>query len=248
MIANLTPEQIGVALVAALVAAFVRGLAGFGMALLLVPILGLAIAPQSAVITATILGLLIGLVGLRKIIGHSEASAKPIALLAIVFTPVGLLLLRWSDPDLARVLIAFVALGAFVMVLLPQRAASHVPSKVETGFTGIASGVLTGFAGMPGPPVIPYYLRRPITPQTARASMMAVFLCTSISGCLAAWALGMTGLREAILALALYPAVLLGNWLGSLAFGRIEPIVWRLFTGTVLGAAALIAVWKLFQP
>ena len=38
------------ALVAALGAAFVRGLAGFGMAILLVPVLGLAIPPAEAVV------------------------------------------------------------------------------------------------------------------------------------------------------------------------------------------------------
>ena len=37
-----------VALAAALAAAFVRGLAGFGMAILLVPVLGLAVPPGEA--------------------------------------------------------------------------------------------------------------------------------------------------------------------------------------------------------
>ncbi len=245
MIAGFSPEQIIAALLAALAAAFVRGLAGFGMALLLVPVLGLTVAPQSAVVTTTILGLLVGLVGIRKIWGHSEASVRPIALLAMLATPVGLWLLNRTDPNLARVLIAFVAFGAFVMVLLPKRSETHRPSRIETGLTGVATGILTGFAGMPGPPVIPYYLRRRITSQTARASMMAIFLWTSIAGCGSALALGIMSHREPLLAMILYPAVLIGNALGSLAFGRVNDWVWRTFTGTVLGAAALIALWKL---
>jgi uncharacterized membrane protein YfcA len=43
----------------------------------------------------------------------------------------------------------------------------------------------------------------------------------------------------------LFPAVLLGNWLGSRAFGKISDRVWRLFTGAVLGLSALAALWKL---
>ena len=59
---GLSPEQLAVALVAALAAAFVRGLAGFGMAILLVPVLGLAIPPTEAVVMANWLGIFIGLV------------------------------------------------------------------------------------------------------------------------------------------------------------------------------------------
>ena len=65
MLIGLTPVQLGVALAATLAAAFVRGLAGFGMAILLVPVLALAIPPREAVVVANWLGLLIGLVGLR---------------------------------------------------------------------------------------------------------------------------------------------------------------------------------------
>ena len=40
-------------------AAYVRGLAGFGLAILLVPVLGLAVPPREAVVVANWLGLLI---------------------------------------------------------------------------------------------------------------------------------------------------------------------------------------------
>ena len=248
MIADFTSLQIAAPLVAALAAGFVRGLAGFGMALLLVPVLGLTVAPQSAVVTVTILSLFIGLISLRSAVGQAERSALPIAAFAILATPLGLWLLRLTDPDLARMLIALVALGAFILVLLQKQAGTHAPGKLVTGLTGIASGVLTGFAGMPGPPIIPYYLRRAVTPQMARASMMAIFVATSTAGCTAAYLMGMMGWREVVLAALLFPAILIGNWLGSMAFGRIDPLVWRLFTGTVLGGAAITAMLKLVAP
>lgn len=245
MIADFTSLQIGAALVAALAAGFVRGLAGFGMALLLVPVLGLTVSPQSAVITVTILGLFIGTIGLRRILGQAESSAFPIGVFAVLATPLGLWLLRLTDPDLARLLIALVALGAFILVLLPKKAGTHPPGKVVTGLTGIASGVLTGFAGMPGPPVIPYYLRRAVTPQMARASMMAIFLATSIAGCSAAWLMGMMEPKHAMLAAILFLAIVTGNALGGLAFGKVSPALWRIFVGLVLGAAAVGALLKL---
>ncbi len=244
---GLTPEQLAVGIAAALAAAFVRGLAGFGMAILLVPVLGLAIPPREAVVVANWLGLLIGLVGLKKILGASERSAFVIAGLAMVATPLGVWLLVITDPSVARLLIALIALGSFVLVLLPKRAEHHLPGGAETGATGIASGILTGFAGMPGPPVVPYYLRRQIAPALARASMMTIFLATSLAGVVSASVLRVATWREPMLALVLFPAVLLGNWLGLLAFGKVSDRAWRGFTGGVLGLAAAAALWRLLQ-
>ncbi len=247
MLAGLTPLQIGVALAATLTAAFVRGLAGFGLAILLVPVLGLTIPPREAVVVANWLGLLIGLVGLKKILSASERSAFKISAAAVLAVPLGVWLLARTDPSLARLLIALVAFGSFLLVLLPKRPAHHLPSTLETGATGLASGILTGFAGMPGPPVVPYYLRREIPAQLARASMMTIFLVTSLVGVISATALGVATMREPLLAALLFPGVLLGNWLGGLAFGKISDKTWRSFTGGVLGLAALAALWKLLQ-
>ena len=243
----LTPLQIGIALTATLAAAFVRGLAGFGLAILLVPVLGLAVPPREAVVVANWLGLLIGLVGLKKVISESERSAFQIAGVAMLTTPLGVWLLAMTDPALARLAIALVALGSFVMVVLPKRPAHHVPSAIETGGTGIVSGILTGFAGMPGPPVVPYYLRREIPAELARASMMTIFFATSLAGVVSATVLRVATVREPLLAALLFPAVLLGNWLGNRVFGKISDRVWRSFTGGVLALSALAALWKLLQ-
>jgi uncharacterized membrane protein YfcA len=244
---GLSPEQLAVALIAALAAAFVRGLAGFGMAILLVPVLGLAIPPTEAVVTANWLGIFIGLVGLRAMLGASERSAFVIGGLAMVATPLGVWLLSVTDPALARLLIALVALVAFALVLLPKRPDGHRPSGIETGGTGIACGVLTGFAGMPGVPVVPFYLRRQLAPQLARASMMTIFLATSVAGVSSAMALQVATWRELLLASLLFPAVLAGNWLGNKAFGKVSDAAWRTFVGVVLGLSALAALWRLVQ-
>ena len=244
---GLSEVQIGVAVAAALGAAFVRGLAGFGMAILLVPVLGLAVPPREAVVVANWLGLLIGFVGLKQIIGASERSAFVISGWAVAATPLGVWLLAVSDPSLARLLIALIAFGSFLLVLLPKKPAHYAPGAAETGATGLLSGVLTGFAGMPGPPVVPYYLRREIAPGLARASMMTIFMATSLAGIGSALALGVVTWREPLFAALLFPGVLLGNWLGHKAFGKVSDAAWRGFTGGVLGLAALAALWKLLQ-
>src|SRR3546814_16982638 len=62
----------------------------------------------------------------------------------------------------------------------------HRPGRAAIAGTGLASGVLTGFAAMPGPPVVPFYLRRHLPPKVARASMLLIHFGTAIAGMIAA--------------------------------------------------------------
>ena len=243
---GLAPGALALAIGAAFVAAFVRGLAGFGMAILLVPLLGLMVLPVEAVIVSNLLGLLIGLSGLRQ---TWEAADRPSALtiggLAMLATPVGLALLHAIDPAWARVLIALVAVLAFVLVLLPPRPDGHHPHRVEVAATGISAGLLTGFAGMPGPPVVPFYLRQAIPAARARASMLLVFLATSLASSVAGLAMGMAGARHALLAALLFGPIWLGNRLGGMAFGRVSDRLWRWLVALLLAASGTVALVRL---
>lgn len=205
------------------------------------------IAPAEAVVVSNMLALLVGLVGARRVWRESERSAGMIGGAAMLLTPAGLLALFATPPEVARVLIALVAIGAFAMVLLPARP-GHAPGRVETGLTGIAAGLLTGFAGMPGPPVVPFYLRRPIPREVARASMLTVFLLTSIASTVAALALGLASWRDAVFALLLFGPALFGNRLGNMAFGKVSDAAWRGFVGFLLAISGLMAVVRLITP
>lgn len=80
-------------------AAAIRGLTGFGMAIILVPLLGLVIEPAQAVVVAILLQLFIGPVGIGKIHADAEtASAIPIAVIAMLATPLGLWALGVTAP------------------------------------------------------------------------------------------------------------------------------------------------------
>ena len=258
MPAELTGGGIAIAVAVALIAAFIRGLSGFGLALILVPVLALTVTPEQAVVAANALGVVMGLASIRGARAAAERSATSIALLAVVTTPVGLALLAVTPDQVARVVIALAALLAFAVVLRPRRAVAAAvaapagsaeplagagPGLIRA--TGITSGLLAGFAGIPGPPVIAFYLGRAVAPAAARASMFIVFLATSISACIAALALGIADVTAGWLTILLAPAVLIGNWLGSRAFGRVSPLAWRLCAGGIVAGAALVALLRL---
>ncbi len=243
---GLSPMVLAFAAAMTFAAALIRGLTGFGMAIILVPLLGMVMPPAQAVVLAILLQLLIGPVGIRAIVADSDrASALTIAAVAMLTTPLGLMLLRMTPPDWARIAIAAVAILAFLLVLLPRHQDDRRPGRVAVGLTGIASGLLTGFAAMPGPPVVPFYLRQRIEPRVARASMMLVFFGTAIAGTASALALGVVNGVTMLLSLLLFLPMVLGNWLGGLAFGRVPPPLWRTVVAVILGIAGLSAVLRL---
>ena len=242
---GLTPVAIALAAMMTFGAAAIRGLTGFGMAIILVPLLGLIIRPDQAVVLAILLQFLIGPVGIRTILADSDRSSSlVIAGFAVLATPFGLWLLTHTTPDLARLLISLIAIGAFILVVMPKGQAL-TPGRVVTAVTGVAAGVLTGFAAMPGPPVVPYYLRGAFTPVTARASMMLIFFATAIAGTIASTLLGLTTVPLMLTAAALFVPMLIGNHLGQMAFGRVSPTIWRSMVALLLGVAGIAAIIRL---
>ena len=244
LIAGFTALQIAVALAAALGASFVRGLTGFGMAILLVPILALALPPVEAVVLANALSLMIGVTEVRQLVREAERSAWVIGSLVVVATPVGLYALSLTGADLARLVIALIALSAFLAILLPRRG-SAMPGRLVTGAVGVVSGLMTGYAGMPGPPVVPYYAGRDLPRSTIKASMLLVFVIAASAGLLSATWLGILHWELFAFALVMLPVILLGNRLGLAVSGRVSDPVWRATVGVVLAGAAVGAFAKL---
>jgi uncharacterized protein len=227
-------------------AAYVRGLTGFGMAIILVPLLGMIIAPSQAVILAIFLQFLIGPVGIRNSIAKCEKpSSYIIASAAVLATPLGLWLLSVTPPDTARIMIAGIAIGAFILVIMPKSKHGR-PALPVTLATGLSAGILTGFAAMPGPPVVPYYLQNAVSPHMARASMMVIFFSTAIAGTISAFAGGYASIAMAALSAMLFIPMLIGNWLGGKMFGKISPAIWRGGVAVLLGIAGISAVWRAF--
>lgn len=242
---GLAPSALALAAGMTFVAAGIRGLTGFGMAIVLVPLLGIIMRPDDAVVLAILLQFIIGPVGIRTILVEADRkSALPIAGLAMLATPGGLWVLARTSPDMARLAIAAIAIGAFLLLLATFRA-SRRPGGIATVAAGIAAGVLTGFAAMPGPPVVPYYLRSAFSAYEARGSMMLIFFATAIAGTVCAAAMGLVTPALAMLAAVLTIPMLAGNALGARAFGLVPDRVWRGAVALLLGIAGVFAVVRI---
>lgn len=239
--------QIAAAIASVFVAAIVRGLTGFGFGFLLTPILALALSPVQAVLLVNILAFSLAAAEVRYVLREGDRSALWISALLVLTVMPGLVMLSAMPVQYGRVLIALAALTAFVIVVVPRRKTGmdKRPGPLATGVTGLVAGVATGFAAMPGISVVPYYVRQAMPREKAKASMIGIFGVSALAGLVSGALTGLLEWRLLAFGALLFPVMALGNWLGSLVFGRVSDPLWRTFVGVTLGAAAVAALAKL---
>ncbi|MFZ6763046.1 sulfite exporter TauE/SafE family protein [Pseudoroseomonas sp. WGS1072] len=223
-------------------AGLIRGFTGFGFSIAAVPLLSLLYPPAEVVPVVMLLQLAISLDGLRGAWALADrASLGLLSLGALLATPLGLWGLAQLPPAPVRLVIAGVVALA-VVILAGGRRMTRPPSGGATLAFGLASGLFNGLAGIPGPPVIAYYLASPLATATARASMIVLFLLTSLGALLPLAAMGMVGQASLLSALLGLPAVWAGSWLGTRMFLRSPDARYRRVALAILGGTALLAV------
>jgi uncharacterized membrane protein YfcA len=247
MIENLTgisSTALAAVMAIVFVAGFVRGLTGVGLAVVLVPLVNLVMPPERTVLLAVLVGCLAGFLGYRAAWRNvDQRLVVTMTVATIATTPVGLYLLFHTPEDVTRIAIAFIALLAFVAVVIPR------PDQLPVGrlpiiLTGMLTGLLGSFAAIPGPPVIHYFVRRGVPAAIARDSLIVIFLWGPLAVALIALAVGKLDLQLALLALACFPTLAIGNALGTRNFGKIPERQWRLL---VVGLIAIATVGALVR-
>lgn len=222
-------------------AAIVRGYSGFGFSMLAVISLSLLLPPAEIVPTILMLEVAASLHLLPKI--WRDVHWRSVTWLlagCVVATPIGTwLLAEMPAPPMQLALSACVLAAA---ILLAQGyALEATPGTTATFGTGAVSGVLNGSFGIGGPPVILFYFSSPAAVAVSRASVIAYFLGTDITG------LGFLGLEglvtwQSLLRFALFlPALVLGVAVGHRSFKGADPTAFRRWVLRLLMALALLS-------
>lgn len=228
-----------------LIAGFVRGLTGVGLAVVLVPLVNLVLPPEQTVLLAILVGCLASTMGYRaawKNVDRRQVGV--ITLAAIAATPLGLALLFNTPPDMARLAIAAIALLSFVVIIVPRPPLSP-PGTGPMIITGLLTGLLGSFAAIPGPPVIYYFVRSGVPAALTRDSLIVIFLWGPLVVAIAALALGKLDWQLGGLALACFPALAVGNTLGSRYFGKMPDQHWRALVVGLIALATLGAILRM---
>src|SRR3954469_17381746 len=174
-LAPVSTGQLIVVAVGIFVAAFVQMLAGFGFALLAMPVMTLAIPVEEAVVIVAILGLATTAwqsIHLRH--DTDRPLARRLIVASFVGMPLGLVILNVVD-DTALKIVLGVAVLVATALLARRLDLANVGSGLDVA-CGFTSGVLNTSLGTNGPPLVFDLQARAIEANTFRATLSAVFV------------------------------------------------------------------------
>lgn len=226
----------------AFVSATARGFSGFGSALIFMP-LASSIAPPRLI--AALL-LMIDFVAAAPLIPGAwrQADRKATAIIvsgALVGVPLGTWLLSRLDPVTTRWIISGFVFALLLLLLSGWRYRGRDHAALSVGI-GALSGFCSGLAQTGGPPIVGYWLGRPIASSIARANILLFF---GASDLFSAVSYAVSGLitRDALLfALVVGPVYALGVKFGASLFGRASEAVFRAICYALIAVAVIVGL------
>ena len=212
--AVVTATELIVVAVAVFSAAFVQVIAGFGFALLCMPIMTLAIPVEKAVVVSSLLGILTTTWQAWHLRADVERPlVRRFSITAFIGMPLGLVLLNVvSDRNLRLVLGVSVLIATAMLVRRIDLRHVGPPLDYSAGFV---SGVLNTSLSTNGPPLVFALQARHLTADRFRATISTTFAISNIGGIalfLADGKVTLDGLRAAAIALPAWAAGQLIGW------------------------------------
>jgi len=226
----------------AFVSGTARGFSGFGSALIFMPLASSLAAPR---LVAALL-LVIDFVGAAPLIPNAwkQADRRATAVMvagALVGVPCGTWFLTRLDPVTTRWIIsAFVA--ALLLLLLSgwrYQGKDHV--AVSVGVGGL-SGFCSGLAQTGGPPIVGYWLGRPVASNIARANIMLFFGASDFFSLVSYSLTGLITTESIRFSLLVGPVYAIGVGVGALLFGRAHETLFRSICYALIAAAVIIGL------
>ncbi len=206
-------------LILVLIGGIVRGISGFGPAVVLIGFGSLIHVPKEVVAIASFLDFVGGFWAISKITGWQKFKDCIWVILAFgLGSVIGAIVLGFTDIAVLQILIAFlVGISAVVLLIKPSfeipssQSAQDVSNKVLV--PGIA-GIVGGVVGMPGPLLSVYYAFL-LPPKELRQILIPVFFAGALLRTLTYSITSQFPLHAFYIALLLAPAALIGIGIGD---------------------------------
>ena len=174
----------------------------------------------------------------------SRADRKATAIMAfgaLIGVPIGTYFLSRLDPVTTRWIIS-----AFVFALLlllvsgwRYRGADH--AALSIGIGGL-SGFCSGLAQTGGPPIVGYWLGRPISSVIARANILLFFGASDFFSAVSYATTGLITADSIKFSLMVGPVYAIGVWFGASLFGKASEQVFRAICYALIAAAVLFGL------
>jgi uncharacterized membrane protein YfcA len=246
-LADLIPAELSTfAAVAICLIAFVsgtaRGFSGFGSALIFMPLASSMASPR---LVAALL-LLIDFVAAAPLLPNAwkQADRKAtgvIVLGALIGVPIGTWLLTRLEPVTTRWIISGFVTALLLLLLSGWRYRGRDHAAISVGIGGL-SGFCSGLAQTGGPPIVGYWLGRPVPSVIARANILLFFGASDFFSAIAYAATGLINADAIKFAFVVGPVYAVGVWFGASLFGRASEAMFRAICYALIAAAVLIGL------
>lgn len=225
----------------------VQGLAGFGSALIMVPLLVLFMEPREVVPLALVHGTFLNTVlFLTRVRDARMGKVVPLFVTATIGLPLGTILLITVGSDALKMAIgAVILLSSALMLLL--RSGSKSTGLFGTALVGLTSGILNGAISMSGPPVILAFQREGMAKEEFRANLSGFFLALNLVTLLMFAFTGVLTTGVWGLSLLLLAPTALGLALGMAAARRFKEGHFRTMVLMVAGVSGLLSLVSGFR-
>lgn len=224
------------------VAGIVRGFAGFGAALIYIPLASHFIPPVWCIVSIIPAELIGPLALIPRALREGDRRHIPmLAVGAVIGLPIGVTALKMADPEIFSWTVALMALGMVALLGSGWRHSRRF-SKPELTAIGALSGGLGGFTGLAGPPMILAYISGPYEPARVRANALLFFMLMEILIVITFYLQDMLAPEALMLGVVLVVPFLLGTLVGARIF---DPAFARLYRFVAYGLIALSALTAL---
>jgi len=206
---------------------FTQSLTGFGLALVMMPILVSLLGIQ---IAAPLVALIAALAEISLLIQYRESlNVKAVWRLSIasfVTIPIGVYALHWLDEKVTTTLLGILLIG-YALYALANLRLPTLEHPIWGYSFGLVAGFLSGAYNTPGPPVIIFGNCRRWEPAEFKGNLQGFFLLNSAIVLVShIWQGNLSPDVWQSLLLSL-PAIILGLWLGLRLDSYINPAIFR---------------------
>jgi uncharacterized membrane protein YfcA len=225
-----------VALFAALLAGFVTGLTGFGLALISTPILLFVYEPRTVIVLTAIFSIFIN----AAVVWDSWQEARQRLALALLIPAIfgvvaGVEVLSVINTDYVRLGVGLIVIFSALLLVRDIRLPG-ADTRWGTLVAGSASGALSTSTGLAGPPIVLLLASRDLPKHEFRGTSALYFLPMSLVGLAVLAFRGLMEASEVPLGLLLIPAAIAGKALGTALLARVSE---RAFRAVTLGLVIL---------